>query len=223
MRRRGLPFILLVVLVAATTLTSCSDDGPRRVLLVGDSVMNQTGAALTNILQDDDVRNEGVNGSGLLTPDYLDWPAQLRGLLDRYDPDVVVFLFVGNFDLGTGETYTTADGHVIESRRDPAFYRAWQAQAQRMTDQADEAGADVLWVLPPPMRNAADQAEVDQLRDAYEQLGTDTVDANDVLADDNGDFLAEADDGTALRNADGVHLANEGARRLAQLIADEIN
>jgi hypothetical protein len=192
------------------------------VLLVGDSVMNQTGAALATILRDDDVRNEGVNGSGLLTPDYLDWPAQLRRLLNRFDPDVVVFLFVGNFDLGTGEVFTTADGHEIESRRDPAFYRAWQAQAQRMTDQAEEAGADVLWVLPPPMADAADQAEVDRLRTVYEDLGTTTVDADDVLADDDGGFLADAPNGTPLRNADGVHLATEGARRLAQLIADQV-
>jgi len=222
MRRRG-PLLILFVLVAAVLLPSCGDDGPRRVLLVGDSVMNQTGGALTNILREDDVRNEGVNGSGLLTPDYLDWPAQLRRLLDRFDPDVVVFLFVGNFDLGTGETYTTADGHVIESRRDPAFPRAWQAQAQRMTDLAEEAGADVVWVLPPPMQDAADQALIEQLRAGYEDLGTTTVDANEVLADDDGGFLAEADDGTPLRNRDGVHLANEGARRLARLVADEVS
>src|SRR6187401_1059096 len=107
MRRRGL-LLILFVFVASAVVTACGDDGPERVLLVGDSVMNQTGAALTNILRDDDVRNEGVNGSGLLTPDYLDWPAQLRRLLDRFDPDVVVFLFVGNFDLGTDEVYTTA-------------------------------------------------------------------------------------------------------------------
>jgi hypothetical protein len=215
--------LLLVLAILTVSVTACGDDGPKRVLLVGDSVMNQTGAALTNILRDDDVRNEGVNGSGLLTPDYLDWPAQLRRLLDRFDPDQVVFLFVGNFDLGTGEVFTTADGHEITSRRDPAFYRAWQAQAQRMTDQAEDAGADVLWVLPPPMRDPADQAEINQLRDVYEDLGTDTVDAYDVLADDNGDFIAATPDGTALRNDDGVHLANEGARRLAHLIADEIS
>jgi hypothetical protein len=214
--------VLLLVVVLSVSITACGDDGPRRVLLVGDSVMNQTGAALTNILRDDDVRNEGVNGSGLLTPNYLDWPAQLRRLLDRFDPDVVVFLFVGNFDLGTGEVFTTADGHEIESRRDPAFYRAWQAQAQRMTDQAEEAGAEIIWVLPPPMEDAADQAQVTHLRAAYEDLGTTTVDANDVLADADGDFLADTPDGTPLRNEDGVHLANEGAQQLARLVADEI-
>ncbi len=217
--------LLLVLVVLTVSTTACGDDGPRRVLLVGDSVMNHTGASLTNILRDDDVRNEGVNGSGLLTPDYLDWPEQLRRLMDRFDPDVVVFLFVGNFDLGTGETFTTPDGHEISDRTDPRFFRSWQAQAQLMTERAAE-DADVTWVLPPPMRDAEGQAVVDGLREAYEEVADETgaglVDANDVLATDDGGFLAESDDGTPLRNADGVHLANEGARRLARLVADEV-
>jgi hypothetical protein len=225
MRRRGL-LLVVALLLGSALLPSCGDDGPRRVLLVGDSVMNQTGAALTNILREHDVRNEGVNGSGLLTPDYLDWPAQLGRLLDRFDPDVVVFLFVGNFDLGTGEVFTTPDGHQITDRRDPRFFRSWRAQAQLMTERAAE-DADVTWVLPPPMQDAEGQAVVEGLRDAYEDVadetGADLIDANEVLAGDDGGFLAETRDGTPLRNGDGVHLANEGARRLARLVADEIS
>ncbi|HYF44576.1 MAG TPA: GDSL-type esterase/lipase family protein [Acidimicrobiales bacterium] len=223
MRRHWL--IVSILVLAAFVLPSCGDDGPRRVLLVGDSVMNQTGAALTNVLRDDDIRNEGVNGSGLLTPDYLDWPEQLRGLLERYDPDVVVFLFVGNFDLGTGEVFTTPDGHQITDRSDPRFFRSWQAQAQLMTERAAE-DAEVAWVLPPPMEDREGQAVVDGLREAYEEVadetGAELIDANDVLATESGGYLAESENGTPLRNSDGVHLANEGAKRLARLIADEI-
>ena len=40
------------------------------------------------------VRNEAVFGSGLLSPWYFDWPPHLRRVLEDYDPDVVVFLFV---------------------------------------------------------------------------------------------------------------------------------
>jgi hypothetical protein len=217
--------ILLLVALLATMATACGDDGPRRVLLVGDSVMSQTGPPLARALPDDDVRNEAVSGSGLLTPDYVDWPVELRRLLNRFHPDVVVFLFVGNFDLGTGDTFTTLDGRTIDDRLDPAFDEAWRAQAQRMSEQAEDAGADVVWVLPPPMRHREDQQVVDGLRRAYEdvvdEVGGSIVDADEVLADDEGRFLG-ADDGTPLRLADGVHLAPAGARRLADLIADEV-
>lgn len=187
--------VVVLVLLVAVAVTACGDDGPRRVMLVGDSVMNQVAPPLSRDLPDDDVRNESVYGSGLLTPDYLDWPPHLRRLLDRYQPDEVIFLFIGNRAPGT--------------EVDDAFFRAWQEQAQRMTDLAEDAGAEVTWVLPPPMADAEDQAVVDGLRDGYEQLGTATVDADDVLADGEG------------RDPDGVHLDAEGARRLARLIADQ--
>jgi hypothetical protein len=217
---------LVLFLLLAVVASACGDDGPRRVLLVGDSVLSQTGPPLARALPDDDVRNEAVSGSGLLTPEYVDWPTELRRLLDRFQPDVVVFLFVGNFDLGTGETFTTADGQTIDDRADPAFDRAWRVQAQRMTEQAEEAGAEVVWVLPPPMRDRDDQAVVDGLRQGYtevvDEVGGSLVDANEALADDQGRFLGADEDGTPLRVPDGVHLAPGGARRLAEVIADQI-
>src|SRR5262245_33665024 len=210
--------LVLLATLVATTLSACGDDGPQRVLLAGDSVLSQTGPALSRDLRSADVRNEAVSGSGLLSPWYVDWPVELRRLLDRFDPDVVVFLFVGNYRVNTDDVFETADGHRIEDRRDPAFARAWRAQAQRMTDLAEDAGADVVWVLPPPMQDDVDQAVVEALRDDYEQVvddsGASAVDANEVLADANGAFLG-ADGGTPLRSVDGVHLAPAGARRLA--------
>jgi hypothetical protein len=225
-RRLDLLALLLVVAALAAAVSACGEDGPRRVLLVGDSVMSQTGPALARALPDDDVRNEAVSGSGLLTPDYVDWPTELRRLLERFDPDVVVFLFVGNFDLGTGETFTTADGGTISTREDPAFDRAWRVQAHRMTERAEDAGAEVVWVLPPPMQGRDDQAVVEGLRSAYEEVvdevGGTLVDANEVLADDEGRFIGTDEEGTPVRVPDGVHLAPHGARLLGGLIAEEL-
>ena len=206
----------LLVLLLALTVTACGgDDGPRRVLLVGDSIMGQVAPDLIQDLRGDEVVDAAVPGSGLLTPDYVDWPTELRSLLREHHPDEVIFLFIGNYLLAPGQEYTTAGDHTIPSRRDPTFARAWQAQAQRMTDAAEDAGADVVWVLPPPMRERIDQQVVDELRDAYDQLGTDTVDAYDALADDDGGYVAD------YRIPDGVHLNADGAHRLAQLIADQ--
>ena len=219
------PAALLLVLTLAGGLAACGDDGPRRVLLVGDSVLSQTGPPLARALPDADVRNEAVSGSGLLTPDYVDWPHELRRLLDRFDPAVVAFLFVGNFDLGTGEVFTTADDQRIDDRTDPAFLRAWRAQAERMTEMVEEAGAEAVWVLPPPMEDAEDQRVVDGLRDAYAQVvddvGGSLVDADEALAGPDGQYLAR-EGGEELRAPDGVHLAPAGARRLADLIADQL-
>jgi hypothetical protein len=209
---------LLVGLVAA----SCGDDGPPRVLLAGDSVLNQTAGPLRQLFADSDVdvRNEAVNGSGLLTPGLFDWRHHLPRILDRYHPDVVVLLFIGNYRLGVAERYTTADGHQIEDRTDPVFFEAWEAVARRMTEQAQDDGAEVIWVLPPPMRPAEDQAVADGLRDVYEHIAEETgaqvVDANDALGGPDGGFRAD------LRVPDGVHLNGPGAEALAALLHDAI-
>lgn len=213
--------LLLLLALAAIALPACSDEGADRVLLVGDSVMGQTAPALSRALGDDvDVRNESVSGSGLLTPWFVDWPAELRRLLRVADPDVVAFLFVGNYRGDDEPEYETATGHQIEQPGDPAFYRAWQAQAERMTEMASEE-ADVIWVLPPPMANATDARIVAGLREVYEavaeETGADLVDADDSLAGPDNEFVAR------WRAVDGVHLAPDGARRLGDQLADTVD
>ncbi|MET0739881.1 MAG: GDSL-type esterase/lipase family protein [Acidimicrobiales bacterium] len=223
--------VLVVLGLLAATVSCSSDDGPTRVLLVGDSVMHQLGDALIDQApRGVKVRNEAVWGSGLLSPWFVDWPANLNDLLDQYDPDIVVFLFVGNYNFGGDHEYETASGVRIPDRTSPAFFRAWQAQAEHMTERAAEAGAEVAWILPPPMSGPDGQAVVDGLRDVYEQVAEDTgaelIDANDVLARENGSFLARGTnaDGESvpLRSPDGVHLAPTGAARLAALVRDHL-
>ncbi|MET0160595.1 MAG: GDSL-type esterase/lipase family protein [Acidimicrobiales bacterium] len=223
--------LVLVVACLLGAAVSCSSDGPTRVLLVGDSVMRQLGPALADQLPDDvRVRNEAVSGSGLLSPWFVDWPRNLDRVLDRYDADVVVFLFVGNYDLGGPREFETASGERIPDRTSPLFFRAWRAKAEQMTERAAEE-ADVTWILPPPMSGPDGQAVVDGLRADYRQVAEDTgaglIDAYDVLARPDGAFLGEAPgpDGAPvpLRSPDGVHLARAGAARLATLVEDHLD
>jgi hypothetical protein len=224
--------VVLVVVGLLAAMVSCSSDaGPTRVLLVGDSVMHQLGDALVDqVPRGVNVRNEAVWGSGLLSPWFVDWPANLNDLLDRYDPDVVVFLFVGNYNFGGDHEYETASGVRIPDRTSPAFFRAWQAQAEHMTERASE-DADVAWVLPPPMSGPDGQAVVDGLRRGYEKVaddtGADLIDADDVLARADGSFMARGRGAggqtVSLRSPDGVHLAPAGAARLAALVDDQLD
>src|SRR4051812_7951313 len=85
--------LVVAVLVAKFVLIQ-----PERVLLVGDSIMRQTGPALDDSFgRDVSIDNEAVNGSGLLTPHDVDWPKRLARLVADDDPAVVVFLFIGNY------------------------------------------------------------------------------------------------------------------------------
>ena len=223
----------MAILALATLLPACAsaDDGPTRVLLVGDSLMNQLGTAFEDQVGPGvQVRNEAVFGSGLLSPWYFDWPPHLRRVLEAYDPDVVVFLFVGNYDLDTGRYAETADGDLIRDPTSSAFFTAWQQQAEQMGERAAE-DASVAWILPPPMGERERQPIVAGLRDVYaavaDDTGADTIDANDVLADPDGGYLARGRDlqgrPAPLRSFDGVHLTSAGAAVLAAEVIDALD
>jgi hypothetical protein len=196
------------------------------VLLVGDSILRQTGPALADELPDREVHNRAVNGSGLLSPQVYDWVERLPGLLAQTQPEATVVLFIGNYALPQ-DWWTGPDGEPVPPAT-PAFFREWREQAELVVAQLEAAGTDVFWVLPPPVASDAGTVTIDGLREVYRDLAADhpgvtLVDAAPPLTDDQGRFLWSVPDGQGgtvpLRAPDGVHLAEEGARRLAAAIA----
>jgi len=203
-----------------------------QVLLVGDSIMRQTGPALTRQLGDGStVHNEGVNGSGLLTPAFFDWEDQLEESLVRTDPDIVVMLFIGNYTDDPAEFWATPDGKPIPSVQAPGFASAWGRQVDAAMAAIAESGARVVLVLPPPMVTPELQAVVDALRAEYEQVAGDRdfvtlADAAEAVGGENGEWVAElpAGDGSMrpVRVPDTVHLADHGQRLVASEILQAI-
>jgi hypothetical protein len=194
--------------VTATPVAS-----PARVLLIGDSILRQTGPALAHVLGDRAVvRNVAVNGSGLLTPRFFDWPARVDAELARATPDVVVVSFIGNYTGDPAGLWTTADGRTVESIESPDFAPEWGRQTDALLADIAPTGAQVVLVLPPSIPVPVVQDAVDRLRIAYQQVAArwpmvTLVDAATVLPDPED------------RAVDGVHLSDRGERRLAAAIA----
>jgi hypothetical protein len=188
-------------------------DGPARVLLVGDSILRQTGPALAAELGDGyAVRNVAVNGSGLLTPGVFDWPVRLDEELALVTPDVVVVSFLGNYTDEPDELWVDESGHTIASIEDPALPAAWGRQADALMAAIAPTGAEVVLVLPPTVPVPALQAVVDRLRAEYQRVAARWPFVR--LAD-----AAAAADRPEDRTADAVHLSERGRRRLAAAIA----
>ena len=134
--------VVLGLLAVGVGVGEALTPGTEHVLLVGDSIMRQTGPALTRQLGDEyTVHNEGVNGSGLLTPRFFDWADQLEQDLVRTDPDVVVMLFIGNYTDDPAEFWTTPEGEVIRSVGAPHFAREWGRQVDAAMAAIAETGA----------------------------------------------------------------------------------
>jgi hypothetical protein len=224
--------VVLGLLAVGAGVGEALTPGTEHVLLVGDSIMRQTGPALTRQLGDEyTVHNEGVNGSGLLTPGFFDWADQLEQDLVRTDPDVVVMLFIGNYTEDLGELWSTPEGEVIRSVGAPHFAREWGRQVDAAMAAIAESGARVVLVLPPPMVTPELQAVVDGLRAEYQRAAAEwdfitLADAADAVGGENGEWVAglPAGDGSLrpVRVPDTVHLAEHGQRLVAREIVGAI-
>lgn len=245
-RRRAFTLVALVVVlvvtvsaagVAAAMLLRTETDvatEPVRVLLIGDSIMNQAGVYLEETLEarddidDVEVFNEGVNGSGLLTPAAYDWQQQAADLVDEIDPDVVVVLFVGNYtstDLWVNDAGLEVEGYTDQ------FFLAWEEEARDLQRTIVDSGADVYWVNPPPMLNEEGERRVVEFRQIHRRIaedwtGTVLIDGTDVLSNGEGGYAFELpdDDGVPqqVRTLDSVHLTNAGSRLLAGEITRQV-
>ncbi len=231
MRRAG-GLAVLALLAVGVGVGQAMTPADQHVLLVGDSIMRQTGPSLAHQLGDDwSVHNEGVNGSGLLTPGFFDWPDHLEQDLQRTDPDVVVVLFIGNYTDDPGAFWHTAEGREVRDIGSAAFAREWGREADRAIATIAESDARVVLVLPPPMPNGPLQDVVDALRAEYERVAErwDIVrlaDAASALGGPDGEWVGfkQTSGGETLPVGvgDGVHLAPFGQRLLAREIIPEI-
>lgn len=224
---------LLVTLSVASA--ACGESDPEvRVLLVGDSIMNETGPYVEEALEslpdvgNVEIENAGVNGSGMLTPGVFDWQARAGELIEEFDPDVVAVLFVGNY---ADENLWIVNGQEVAGYTDE-FFDAWSAETDAMMETLTSGGAEVYLVHPPPLPIPEGERRVTELRDinaavASNWPGTALIDGTEALSDDEGRFADELPvppDGEVetVREADGVHLTDAGGRLLAQTIAEVI-
>lgn len=223
---------LLGLLAAGAVAGEVATPPTEHVLLVGDSIMRQTGPALGRQLGDDfTVHNEGVNGSGLLTPGFFDWPDHLEQDLERTDPDVVVVLFIGNYTDDPAEFWTTPEGREVRDKGSAAFAREWGRQADQAMATIAETDARVVLVLPPPMAGEDLQRVIDALRSQYERVArrwdfVTLADAADAVGGPGGDWVPALPDGRGtlrpVRVPDTVHLAEHGQRLVAREIVPAV-
>lgn len=202
---------------------SASD--PLRVLVLGDSIGIDLGQALVNDMSATGVVTPVLDGrldTGLARPDYFDWPAELRVDLATDRPQLVVVM------LGANDPQGLVDGGSTTSFGSPAWNAAYGRRVGAFVDEANAAGAHVLWVGMPPMAGAQLNGEMEVVNAVVEsqitarRAGATYLPSVDVLGDGQGNFTAYLPDASGtevnIRTPDGVHLAPGGGERLAQAV-----
>ena len=202
---------------------------PLRVLVIGDSIGLDLGQPLVSDLAATGVATATLDGrvdTGLSRPDYFDWAAELRVDMANDQPQLVVVMMGANDPqslMGAGSSIPYGS---------PAWNAAYGQRVGALIDQANAAGAHVLWVGMPPM--AGDQlngqmkvlngivaSQVAARPDKASYVASDAV-----LADAQGNFTAYLPNSSGaevnIRTPDGIHLSPGGGERLSQAVIDSM-
>jgi hypothetical protein len=120
-----------------------------RVLVVGDSLGIDLGWGFTPPLDAASrlgtVVDDAVGSTGLVRPDFYNWPAHLRADLATLRPDVVVTLF------GTNDQQPIATSHGYVEPGTSTWNRLYAARVRQIGAIVHGGGAALVWVGLPRM------------------------------------------------------------------------
>jgi hypothetical protein len=207
-----------------TTLPLFTADKPLRVLAVGDSLMNPIGYALmrrADVYPALQVKSITKASSGLVRPDFYNWPQVMAQTIAEYHPHVTVMLFGGN-----EKQVMRYQGKSLEP-----FSDEWNVEYAKRVEQAIEisvdSGAGVIWIGMPIMRSSKFSQTARTLNAFYsaacaEWPAAAYIDGYALFSDPDGKYSAylknPAGENQLMRSGDGIHLTDHGGDR----VADEI-
>ncbi|MFV0258610.1 MAG: DUF459 domain-containing protein [Acidimicrobiales bacterium] len=215
---------------AATPARVPTAEDPLRLLVTGDSTVEPVGNAILRSLADDPTTAAWLDvriSTGLSRPDFFDWPAHLSGLLPETRAEVLVVM------LGANDAQSfVADGRMLTYGTDE-WFAAYRARVATIMDQATAAGAFVVWLGQPTMRDAAFEAKLTPLNQIFaaeaaarpgRAVYVDTARAMSV--DGSGAYTPTLVDGSGhqrvVRSTDGIHMTNDGGEILAPIVVETV-
>lgn len=210
---------------AQTCRAPLNPDDPLRLWIGGDSLAGSLGPSLgrrtgsTGVVQP--VFDSRVS-SGLLSPDFVNWPQQGAEDMSLYNPEVTVFI------VGANDAMNLPDG----ATRDPGWRAQYSALVEEMLTVIGGNGRAVYWVGAPVMADAAYSERVQGVNDVFREVAAKHPEVTYVDAY----ALFSAPDGTyasmlpvpggkvaRVRGADGIHLTPEGGDLLAETVFERLD
>jgi uncharacterized protein len=192
------------------------------IALVGDSMM---AVGLAPYLKRTLGKQDNVHliaafrsGTGLSRPEIFDWIAEYPKLVDGQPVNLALCAMGAN----------DAQGFVENGKVQAFDTPGWDAiYRQRVLDLArllTRDGTKVIWLTLPVMRSDTYSAKTARINRIVREVladmdGVQVLEANSVLADEDGRFRAFIKDSkgklVSLRQSDGIHVTDAGARLLA--------
>jgi len=194
--------------------------------IAGDSMAGIPGMALVNLSNDTHLIKPLLDyhiSSGLVRPDFFNWPAQLQRQAKAFDPGAAVVMWGANDNQGV----QTSSGKVYEFGSS-----GWEKEYRKRVGDAiailfNGGVRRIYWVGQPIMPGSTYDQQIrlmnDIFRDAAKnQPGVQYIDAHAVFSGGGGSYSQYLRDDKGemqqVREADDEHLTYAGGMRLAKVV-----
>lgn len=194
-------------------LTQPSPAHPLTILQIGDSLGEDLGSGLTDVLgshTDVKLYPVAVGDTGLANVAYYNWAAALEKDLRTYHPQIVIAMFGGN----DSQPFYFGAKNAIPGT---AFFRvAYGARVAQIMNEASAAGAKVFWVGMPIMQSpdfSSRMAELNSVVQAQAAThpGVTYFSSWNLFENTAGQYSTYLPDASGnlvtVRDPDGIHIA----------------
>ena len=202
---------------------------PMHLYIAGDSMAGIPGMALVNMAKDTKLIKPLLDyriSTGLVRPDFFNWPLQLQRQVKAFDPGAVVVMWGANDNQGI----ETSSGKVYQFGAD-----GWKKEYRKRVEDVIailQAGGvrRIYWVGQPVMPDATYDRQIRLMNDIFESVaaehdGVRYIDAYSLFSDGGGysQYLKDEHGETQqVREADGEHLTYAGGQRLARAVMEAV-
>ncbi len=195
-----------------------------RVAVVGDSLAAGLGVYMERVLRPTLTRvtKQGRISTGLARPDYFNWPAALKQIMDGYHPDLVVVMLGVN----DNQPLQTPGGQVQTQIGTFQWPKAYAERVRSFAKIAVDAGAHVVWVGLPIVSQKERWTLFQRQNDIFERVAKSEpniayVDTWDRFAAPDGGYTPFYHEGgkvELIRESDGIHFNGTGYELVAQSV-----
>ena len=199
---------------------------PMHLYIAGDSMAGIPGMALVNLAKDTKLIKPLLDyhiSTGLVRPDFFNWPLQLQQQVKAFDPGAAVVMWGANDNQGV----ETSSGKVYQFGSD-----GWKKEYRKRIEDVIAilfAGGvrRIYWVGQPIMPDSSYDRQIRLMNDLFKSAaakhdGVQYIDAYTLFSNGSGGYsqYLKDDHGETqqVREADGEHLTYAGGMRLAKAV-----
>ncbi|CAM6535241.1 DUF459 domain-containing protein [Enterobacter hormaechei] len=202
----------------------------RKVLMVGDSMMEGVAPRVLKILHDD-YQASGIDlskrSTGLAYPGFFDWPATVKKALMGNADIGLIAVFLGPNDpwdmpVKNSRTYLRFGSEPWDEE--------YRSRIRQILELGNQYNIPVIWILPPNMQKAKLNKGMAILNRLYEsevkQVGGVVISVNTLFGYQADLYASSAMINGKLkrvRASDGIHYTPAGAQLIASKIVEQIH